>query len=150
MLSVSNNTKDTKPMANSHAINSYRHERARLDTALNNPPGIDCPFDSINAAKAFVGRCNSLRRLLRATQIKPEDGTTYDLLRISRTDATVHIRFWQSVKYPDPVDPATGQPIPLLDVEEIMQSTSKTLTPIQIEDKPPLTLDDLGWKPVEN
>ena len=126
-------------MANSHAINSYYQERMRLDTALNNPSGADCPFDTINAAKAFVGRCNSLRRLLRAVQDKPEDGTVYDLLRISRSGATVHIRHWHGIQHPDLIDPTTGQKISLIDVEGYLQTqrpSYKTLPlPSTIEDE---------------
>jgi hypothetical protein len=109
-------------MANSHAINSYYQERMRLDTALGSPNGADCPFDSINAAKAFVGRCNSLRRLLRAAQPKPEDGTVYDVLRISRSGATVTIRHWRAIKHPDLIDPITGAKIPLVDIEGYLET----------------------------
>jgi len=137
-------------MPHSRALNSYHHERIALDTALNGPNGIDVPFKDPNRAKYFVGRCNAFRQLSRSVQDKPEDGTIYDLLRISRTDATVHIRYWREVDHPNLIDPITGQVVRPMDVEEIMRHANPKTAPVPyidpysepIQDKPPLTFDD--------
>ena len=132
-------------MPHSRALNSYYHERIALDTALGQPGGLDIPFKDPNRAKYFVGRCNAFRQLTRSIQDRPEDGTTYDVLRISRTDATVHIRHWREVNHPNLIDPITGQIIRPMNFDELTRRD-----PIIPLNEPPLTLDDLDWKPVDN
>ena len=96
-------------MANSRALPSYRQERIALETAFRaSPAGINLSFPTTNAAKYFVSRCNSLRQLMRPAH-EPEKGGSYDTLRISRSDCTVHIMSWDYVTLPTIVDAGTGE-----------------------------------------
>ena len=96
-------------MANSRALPSYRQERIALETAFRaSPAGINLSFPTTNAAKYFVSRCNSLRQLMRPAH-EPEKGGSFDTLRISRSDCTVHIMSWDYVTLPTIVDAETGE-----------------------------------------
>ena len=108
-------------MANSKAIPSYRQERIALDTAHNaSRAGIDLSFPTANAAKYFVSRCNSFRQLMRPAH-EPEKGGSYDTLRISRSDCTVHIMSWDYVTLPTIVDAGTGEILQPHDAQSIVQ-----------------------------
>ena len=145
-------------MPNSRSPAAYPEQRMYLENAMADPDGIELTFPSVPQAYNWCARCHSFRALMREKYHSPDDllyGTTpWDALRIVQQGCKVYI-LHRPTQVIEARNPRTGELAHIIDIDaidrELTEKKRSKAKPVSlVDDKPPLTLDDLDWKPLDN
>ena len=145
-------------MSNSRSPAAYPEQRMYLENAMSTPDGLVLTFPTLLQAANWCGRCHSFRALMREKYYDRDDrlfGTTpWDVLRIVQKDCKVYI-LHRPIQVLEARNFRTGELAHIIDIDaidrELTEKKRSKAKPVSlVDDKPPLTLDDLDWKPLDN
>ena len=147
-------------MPNSRSPASYHEQQMYLENAMSNPGGLELAFATDRQAANWLGRCHSYRALMRGKYYPADDRlhatTPWDVLLIWRRGSKVYITH-DAPKVLQVCNHRTGEPVHIIDIDAIdreltekKRGVTKTTPAKPFGDEPPLTIDDLDWKPLDN